>query len=107
MDSSNEGVKKKYSCYKFHFYIAGQFKLKLHFRLLHERIHIKETFPPYLHSQTECVEDDENEHDVFETSGIYHIPELILVVVLWNISPQRTSFQSVLHTLTLLRTRQR
>lgn len=76
------------------------------FILLDNLTQISEALPAYLNSQTECVKDDENEHDIFEPSGIDDIPELILVVVFWNISPQWTSFQSVLHALTLLRTRQ-
>lgn len=61
-------------------------------KFLQKRFQVTESLPAYLNSQTERVEDDENEHDVFETSGIDHIPELILVMVLWNISPQWTSF---------------
>lgn len=55
----------------------------------------------YLYSQAECVEHDEHKHDVLKPSGVHHIPELVLVWVLWDVSPQRTGFKSVFHALTL------
>lgn len=104
MNSNNDKRRKKV-VNTFPSLIAGQTKTT--FQILHKNLNnFTEMFPPYLYGQAECVEDDENEHDVFETSGIDHIPELILVVVLWNVSPQWTGFQSVLHTLALLRMRQ-
>lgn len=89
MDSNSDRVKRNTSIkhYSFNFDIAGQLKATFLFAILQKRLHVQETFAPYLYSQTECVEDNEDEHDILETSGIYHIPELILVVVLWNISP--------------------
>lgn len=98
--NSNDDKGRKKVVNTFPSFIAGRFKPRPHSRFF------TEMFPPYLYGQAERVEDDQNEHDVFKTSGIDHIPELILVVVLWNVSPQWTGFQSVLHTLALMRMRQ-
>lgn len=57
----------------------------------------------YLNSQAKCVEHDEHKHDVLKPSGVHHIPELVLVWVLRDVPPQRTSLESVLYTLTLHR----
>lgn len=55
----------------------------------------------YLNSQTQGVEDDQDEHDVLKASRVDHIPELVLVGVFGDVAPQRTSFKSIFHTLTL------
>ncbi len=55
----------------------------------------------YLYSQAESVEHDEHKHDVLKPSGVHHIPELVLVWILWDVPPQWASLKSVLHTLTL------
>lgn len=55
----------------------------------------------YLNRQTEGVEDDQDKHDVFKSSGVDHIPELVLVGIFGDVAPQRTSFKSIFHTLTL------
>lgn len=55
----------------------------------------------HLNGQTQGVEDDQNKHDVLKSSGVDHIPELVLVGVFGDVAPQRTSFESVFHTLTL------
>lgn len=55
----------------------------------------------YLHGQAECVEHDEDEHHVFERRGVHHVPELVLVRVFGDVSPQGTCFQGVFNTLTL------
>lgn len=57
----------------------------------------------YLHGQAECVEHDENKHHVFERRGVHHVPELVLVGVFGDVSPQGTCFQGVFNTLTLQR----
>lgn len=57
----------------------------------------------YLNSQAKCVEHDEHKHDVLKPSGVHHVPELVLVWVLRDVPPQRTSLESVLYALTLHR----
>lgn len=57
----------------------------------------------HLDSQTQGVKDDQDKHDIFEASGVDHIPELVLVGVFGNVATQGASFQSVFHTLTLQR----
>lgn len=57
----------------------------------------------YLHGQAERVEHDEDKHHVFERRGVHHVPELILVGVFGDVSPQGTCFQGVFNTLTLQR----
>lgn len=55
----------------------------------------------YLYGQTQGVEDDQDKHDVLKASRVDHIPELVLVRVFGDVAPQRTSFKSIFHTLTL------
>lgn len=57
----------------------------------------------YLHGQAECVEHDEDKHHVFERRGVHHVPELVLVGVFGDVSPQWTCLQGVFNTLTLQR----
>lgn len=58
-------------------------------------------FHSYLHSQAKGVEHDEDKHDIFKDSRVHHIPEFVLVRIFWNVSTQRTGFQSIFYTLTL------
>lgn len=55
-----------------------------------------------LYGQTQCVEDDQNKHDVLEACGVDHIPELVLIWVFGNVATQRASFESVFYTLALV-----
>lgn len=57
--------------------------------------------PPHLHPQTHGVQHNEQEHEVLKVAGSDDVPDLVLVRVLGNITPQRSCFESVLHTLTL------
>lgn len=58
----------------------------------------------HLHGQTDSVEEDECEHQILKVGGINHIPHLVLVGVLRDITTQRTGLQGILHTLTLWKT---
>lgn len=55
----------------------------------------------HLNGQTQGVDDDQDKHDVLKACRVDHIPELVLVRVFWDVAPQRTSFESIFHTLTL------
>lgn len=55
----------------------------------------------YLYSQADGVEHDEYKHDVFESCGVHHIPELVLIRVLRDVSTLWPCLQGILHTLTL------
>lgn len=55
----------------------------------------------YLDSQSDGVEQDEDEHDVLEACGVDDGPELVLNRILWDVEFERLSLQSILHTLTL------
>lgn len=55
----------------------------------------------HLHGQTDGVEKDECEHQVFKVGGIDHIPHLVLVGVLRDVATQWTGLQGIFHTLTL------
>lgn len=54
-----------------------------------------------LNGQSDGVEQDQDEHDVFKSCGVDDGPELILDWILWDVKLQWLSLQSVLHTLTL------
>lgn len=55
----------------------------------------------YLHAQTERVEHNQEEHEVLEVAGGDNVPDSVLVGIFGDVAPQRTSFQGILHTLTL------
>lgn len=55
----------------------------------------------YLHGQADGVQQDQNEHQVFEIGGVDHIPNLVLVLVFRDVSPQGPGFQGILYTLAL------
>ena len=55
----------------------------------------------HLYGQAQRVEHDEHEHDVLKAGGVDHVPELVLVRVLGDVPPQRTSLECILHTLAL------
>lgn len=55
----------------------------------------------HLHAQAERVEHNQEEHEVLEVAGGDNVPDSVLVGVFGDVAPQRTSFQGVLHALTL------
>lgn len=55
----------------------------------------------YLHGQTDGVQQDQNEHQVFKIGGVDHIPNFVLVLVFWDVSPQGPGLQGILYTLAL------
>lgn len=44
----------------------------------------------HLHGQTDGVEEDKCEHQVFKVGGVDHVPHLVLVRVLGDVAAQRT-----------------
>lgn len=55
----------------------------------------------HLHSQTQCVEYDEEKHQVLKVAGGHQVPELVLERVFRDVAAEGPSFQSVLYTLAL------
>lgn len=55
----------------------------------------------YLHSQTQRVEHNEEEHEVLEVAGGDNVPHPVLVGVLGDVASQRPSLQRVLDALAL------
>lgn len=57
----------------------------------------------HLHSQTQCVKYDEEEHEVLKVAGGHQVPELVLKRVLGDVVAEGPSFQRILYTLALER----
>lgn len=54
-----------------------------------------------LNSQSDGVEQDEDKHDIFKSSGVDDGPELVLNRILWDVEFEWLSLQRILDTLTL------
>ena len=54
-----------------------------------------------LYSKADGVEQDEEEHEVFEQGGVDHLPRLVLPLVGGNVPSHRFRFQRVLDALSL------
>lgn len=59
------------------------------------------SFLTYLHGQADGIQQDEDEHQVFEIGGVHHIPNFVLVLVFRDVPSQGAGLQSIFDTLPL------